>query len=163
MNEKTSFSKKLIKGKIAEIIFQQLLRDAGCFTVLSFGYENIVPEIANRHDDIKARETMEVIRRSPDFAVINNENHEVSLIEVKYRMHPKKYLILRDALRMYQSWKPSYLFIATPQGFYFDKVENIVQNNGEIKKLTHPKVSEELQNQYIALLNEFIKPKFTKQ
>ena len=122
-----------------------------------------MPEIANRHDDIKARETMEVIRRSPDFAVINNENHEVSLIEVKYRMHPKKYLILQDALRMYQSWKPSYLFIATPQGFYFDKVENIVQNNGEIKKLNHPKVSEELQNQYITLLNEFIKPKFTKQ
>jgi hypothetical protein len=151
-----TFSKNLIKGRIAETIFEQMLRDAECFTILSFGYENIVPELANRHNDIKAKETMEVIRRAPDFAVINNETHEVHLIEVKYMMSHNPEWILEDAKRMYQSWKPSYLFIATPNGFFFDKASNIVKNNGEIAKLEHPRLPKELQDKYTKLLNEFI-------
>jgi hypothetical protein len=38
--------------------------------------------------DIQTEETMEIIRRAPDFAVINNETHDVHLIEVKYMKHP---------------------------------------------------------------------------
>lgn len=151
-----TFSKNLIKGRIAETIFEQMLRDAQCFTILSFGYENIVPELANRHNDIKAKETMEVIRRAPDFAVINNETHEVHLIEVKYMMSHNPEWILNDAKRMFESWKPSYLFIATPNGFFFDKASNIVKNNGEIARLEHPKLPKELQDKYTQLLNEFI-------
>ena len=101
-----------------------MLRDAGCFySDLAFGYESVLPELAHRQHDMQAEETMEIIRRAPDFAVINNETHEVHLIEVKYMMNPKTDWILRDAVRMYECWKPSYLFLATPNGFFLTRRE----------------------------------------
>lgn len=160
INNQISFSRQLIKGKIAETIFEQMLRDVGIFTVLSFGYENILPELAHRHNDVKddknVKGAMEVIRKAPDFAVINNETHEVHLVEVKYRYNYNPKEILLQAKRMYETWKPSVLFIATPKGFFFDKVSEIVKNNGEIKRLNHPQISDELQQNYTELLNEFI-------
>jgi len=155
MNDK-NFSKNLVKGKIAETLFEQMLRDAGGFTVLSFGYENILPELAIRQDSINAKEAMEIIRRAPDFVVIDNSTHEVHLVEVKYMRRLDKTYILPTAKRMLQSWKPSWLFLATPSGFFFSKVSDIVEKKGEIPKLTHSRVSEKLQAQYIKLLNEFI-------
>ena len=59
---------------------------------------------------------------------------------------------------MYESWKPSYLFLATPEGFFFDKAGDIVKNNGEISPFVHSKIPKELQDKYIALLNNFISP-----
>lgn len=153
-----NFSKNLVKGRIAETLFEQMLRDAGCFTILSFGYEQIIPELAHRQNDVKAQETMEIIRRAPDFAVINNDTHDVYLIEVKYLMRPTSNTILTDAKRMFESWKPSYLFLATPDGFYFDKAGEIVKNGGEIKPFVHPQIPKELQAKYTQLLNEFITP-----
>jgi hypothetical protein len=150
------FSRKLVKGRIAETLFEQMLRDAGCFTILAFGYENVLPELARRQQDMQAEETMEIIRRAPDFAVINNKTHEVYLIEVKFMKNPRIEWILRDARRMYESWKPSYLFLATPDGFFFDKVSKIIEREGIIDKFSHPEISIELQENYTRLLNEFI-------
>ncbi len=152
------FSRKLVKGRIAETLFEQMLRDAGTFTILAFGYENVLPELANRQRDIQAEETMEIIRRAPDFAVINNKTHEVHLIEVKYMMNPNSTWILRDAKRMYECWRPSYLFLATPEGFFFDKVSRICEREGAIDKFVHPQISEDLQAKYVQLLNELIPP-----
>lgn len=151
-----NFSKNLVKGRIAETIFEQMLRDAECFTILAFGYESVLPELAHRQHDIHAEETMEIIRRAPDFAVINNETHDVHLIEVKYLMKLKAEWVLKDAKLMYESWKPSYLFLATPEGFFFDKAGDIVKNNGEISPFVHPKIPKEPQEKYLKLLNSFI-------
>jgi len=150
------FSKQLIKGKIAEMIFEQMLREVGMFTVLAFGYENILPELMNRQHDMKTEQTMEIIRRAPDFAVINNQSHEVSLIEVKYRKSFTKENILKEAERMFVSWKPSYLFVATKDEFYFGKVKDIIENAGEIQALEHVYIPKELQEKYIQLLNKFM-------
>lgn len=152
------FSRNLVKGRIVETLFEQMLRDAGCFTILAFGYESVLPELAHRQHDMQAEETMEIIRRAPDFAVIDNESHEVHLIEVKYMMHPKTEWVFRDAKRMYLSWKPSFLFLATPEGFFFDKAKTIIENEGKIFPLSHPRIPKELQNKYTALLNELIVP-----
>jgi len=150
------FSRKLIKGRIAETLFEQMMRDTGLYTILAFGYENILPELVHRQNDIHIQETMEIIRRAPDFAIINNKTHEVQLVEVKYMMRPKADWILRDAKRMYESWKPAYLFLATPNGFFFDKAATIFERNGEIAPLDHSNFSKELQDKYIKILNEFI-------
>jgi hypothetical protein len=153
-----NFSRKLVKGRIAETLFEQMLRDAGCFTILAFGYESVLPELAQRQHDMRAEETMEIIRRAPDFAVINNKTHEVHLIEVKYMKNPRSEWILRDAQRMFDSWKPSYLFLATPNGFFFDKASMIVEHEGAVNRLSHPDIPIELQEKYTRLLNEFIPP-----
>jgi hypothetical protein len=150
------FSRNLIKGKITETLFEQMLRDSKNFTILAFGYENILPELAHRQGDIHAQETMEIIRRAPDFAVIDNDTHEVYLVEVKYMMNPRSDYILFHANRMYESWKPSYLFLATPEGFYFDKASTILKNGGVMSPLKNRKISKDLQDKYIRLLNDFI-------
>lgn len=149
------FSRNLVKGRIAETLFEQMLRDAECFTILAFGYESVLPELAHRQHDLHAEETMEIIRRAPDFAVINNETHDVYLVEVKY-MRNRNGWVLAAAKRMYESWKPSYLFIASPDGFFFDKVSAIVKQGGNISPLKHPQIPQELQAKYTALLNQFI-------
>lgn len=156
--DQISFSRGLVKGRIAETLFEQMLRDAGGFTVLAFGYEKVLPELAERQRDMHIEETMEIIRRAPDFVVINNTTHEVHLIEVKYMKYPETKWILPDADRMRNSWKPSYLFLATPKGFFFDKASTIFENGGVVKKLNHPNISNELQEKYTKLLNEFIPP-----
>jgi hypothetical protein len=156
MKNQTEFSRQLIKGKIAEHIFEQMLREAGCFTVLAFGYENILPELMHQQQGMKVAQTMEVIRRAPDFAVINNKTHDVHLIEVKYRQKLRLPEILTLTSRMYESWKPSYLFLATPEGFYFGKVSDIVESKGNVKPLSHSQISPALQDKYRKLLNEFI-------
>jgi hypothetical protein len=153
------FSRNLVKGRIAETLFIQMLREAGGFTILAFGYENILPELASRQKDIHAEETMEIIRRAPDFVIIDNESHEVHLVEVKYMKHMNSEYVIKAAKRMFASWKPSYLFIATPEGFFFQKVGTIVEQNGAIAPLSHTRITEKLQCEYIQLLNQFIEPK----
>jgi hypothetical protein len=150
------FSKQLIKGKIAEMIFEQMLRDTEKFTVLAFGYENVLPELMHKQRDIHVEETMEIIRRAPDFAVINNETHDVHLIEVKYRRRYTADNILEIAKRMHASWKPAYLFLATPNRFYLGQAHAIVKNEGKIEPLRSDIISEQTQEKYISLLNNFI-------
>lgn len=154
--QKISFSKQLIKGKVAELIFEQMLRDSGKFTVLNFGYEKVLPELAQRQRTIEAEATMEIIRTAPDYAVINHVSKEVSLVEVKYRTRKSKADVLKQAEHMLESWKTAHLFIATPTGFYSDDVEEIVRRGGEISELKHPHISAELQVKYIKLMMEFM-------
>jgi hypothetical protein len=56
---------------------------------------------------------------------------------------------------MSQSWNPSYLFIATLDGFYMDEIANIVKNNGKIASLNHPKINSDLQDDYLQILKRF--------
>lgn len=155
---KENFSQNLIKGRIAETLFEQMLREAEGFTILAFGYENILPELASRQQGIHKEETMEIIRRAPDFVIIDNDTHEVQLVEVKYMMHPEPKYIISDARRMYESWKPSWLFLVTPKGFFFSKASDIIEQKGVISPLKHDRISDQLQEKYIKLLNQFIIP-----
>jgi hypothetical protein len=158
MSEHMIFSRNLIKGKIGEMIFEQMMNEVSTFTILSFGYENVLPELAQRQHDIKAEETMETIRRAPDFVVINNDTHDVYLVEVKYRSRISVDDNLKEAERMYRTWKPALLFLATPHGFYFDSAKNIVRSKGEMKPLGNEYFSDEVQEKYVTLLKEFIAP-----
>lgn len=154
--DKLLFSKNLIKGRVAEMIFEQMLRDAGGFTVLGFGYEKIIPELARRQDTIEAERTMEIIRRAPDFAVIKHETNKVYLVEVKYMHNITREKVLMCAEKMINSWDPSYLFIVTPHSFYFESVRSIVEKKGQIEAFGYDAVSKELQDEYLKLLNTFI-------
>jgi len=151
------FTHSLIKGKISEIIFSQMIRSTGSYTVLEFGYEKTLPILAQMHpkNDVSA-DILETIRRAPDFTIINNETKEVYLIEVKYMNKITEGRVLKVAHIMKKSWKYAALFITTPEGFYFDTVENIVENKGEIKPFRHPKINLKNQAKYLELVNTFI-------
>jgi hypothetical protein len=148
------FAINLVKGKIAETVFAQMLRETKSFTVLEFGYEKIIPELVQQGYD-ENNITLETLRTAPDFAVINQQTKEVRLIEVKYERKLNSGYVLKAAKRMAESWNPSYLFVATLDGFYFDEINKIIENDGEISKLIHPQISEEIQSKYLQILIDF--------
>ena len=149
-----SFARNLVKGKIAETVFAQMLRSTGQFTVLDFGYEKIIPELVGRESG-ENDEMVEALRTAPDFAVINNKTKEVHLIEVKYRKSFLNGDVLSIAKRMSASWNPSYLFLATVDGFYFGEVKSLVENGGDIKRLDHPQIPVSTQDEFLKILNDF--------
>jgi len=152
-------AKNLIKGRIAETIFAQMFREARHFTVLPFGYENLTPELAQYlpKTNSSAQKALESIRTAPDFALISHSREAVYLVEVKYQANFSEKHTLGHAERMHKAWNPSFLFIASGDGFRFSPVSEIIKNNGEVKRLDESWVSSELQKKFLALLNEFEK------
>lgn len=148
------FARNLVKGKIAETIFAQMLRETKKFTVLEFGYEKLVPELVQQGYN-ENYGLIETLRSSPDFAVINNEKKEVRLIEVKYMHSINKAFVFKAATRMHASWNPSYLFIATLDGFYFNEIGKILSNEGEIAPLRNLFIPEDIQEKYLQILKDF--------
>lgn len=149
-----NFTRNLVKGRVAETVFAQMLRNAGCFTVLEFGYEKVIPDLLqynHGHDD----PVIETLRTAPDFAIINVETKEVRLVEVKYRRVLNPIDIKRCAEKMHASWNPSYLFLATLDGFYFDEVGVIIKNEGHISPLDHPRIPADVQAEYLNVLRAF--------
>ena len=155
MSSNDRFARNLVKGKIAETVFAQMLRETGNFTVLEFGYEKVIPDlIQHGYNYDEQSGVIETLRTAPDFAVINQINNQVKLIEVKYMHQFSKNYALKDARRMHQSWNPSYLFIATQDGFYFDEISEIINHHGDIAPLEHPHIPQDLQARYVQILRD---------
>ena len=150
------FAKNLVKGKIAETIFAQMLRESRLFTVIEFGYEKVIPSFVQQGCDEK-NGMMETLRTAPDFAVINHQTKDVKLIEVKYMNSLNTKRVLEYAQRMSASWNPSYLFVATLEDFYFDSIKNILNNKGAIDDFKTDQIPQEVQNQYLEILIKFEK------
>lgn len=150
----TQFARNLVKGKIAETVFAQMLRSTGKFTVLEFGYEKIIPELVQQGNR-ESVGTLEVLRTAPDFAVINKMTKEVHLIEVKYRHTFLQKDVLKIAQKMSANWNPSYLFLASAQNFYFGEVREIIKQKGKINVLSHPQIPPATQVAFLKILNDF--------
>ncbi len=149
-----NFARNLVKGKIAETIFAQMHRETGNFTVLEFGYEKIIPELVQQGYN-ESNITIRTLKTAPDFAVINKKTKSVELVEVKYMRSINLNYVLKDAQGMSESWNPSFLFVAAFDGFYFDNIETIIKNNGNISRLKNSRISLELQNKYLKILTDF--------
>lgn len=154
MSGKTDFTRNLVKGKIAETVFAQMFREADKYTVLEFGYEKIIPELVQAGYNSN-RGIVETLRTAPDFAVIDNTERHVKLIEVKFRSTMNNLHILSVAERMHAAWNPSWLFVCSLDGFYFDKVDKIITNNGHMDKLSSEVISADVQIKYLQLLCDF--------
>lgn len=149
------FSKQLIKGKIAEMIFDQMLRKAGDYTVIPFGYETIIPELMQYTDQADRRDLIDNIRSAPDFALVSHDPKKVHLVEVKYRSRIDMEEIKKTAQLICDRWKLVWLFIATPEGFYFDSC-NELREKPDLTPLAEDMVPRHVQDQYLALIREFI-------
>lgn len=150
------FTHELLKGKIAEIIFEQMIHNTKGYTVLEFGYEKIVHQLAKTPKSEDARAMIEIVRKAPDYAIVNEDTHNVTLVEIKYMTKKTNSKVNAIAKEIEQSWRHATLFIATPEGFFFDQVDTIIGNKGVIKPFHHAKIPAKLIEQYLAMLNEFI-------
>lgn len=152
------FSKNLIKGKIAETVFEQMFRENGDFTILRFGYEHTIPELAQYRASTFKR-VVDDLSDAPDFVLISNKDgqKEVYLVEVKYRTKWGKEEIKEIAEKLLKRYDPVYLFIASLDGFFFGPCHDIVNNKGEIGTLYYKWADKEIQEKYLKLLREFEK------
>ena len=150
-----NFIKQLVKGKIAEIIFEQMLAESGKFTILHSGYEYTLPELSQYQHHAQVKAVIENIRNAPDFILVSQDKKEVHLIEVKYQRVLNRKRAKEIAEDILKTWSPSWLFIATLDGFYFDPCHTILNNNGQIKPLYETWVDFKTQKEYLKLLNEF--------
>jgi isocitrate dehydrogenase len=150
------FTHELIKGKIAEIIFEQMIHNTKGYTVLEFGYEKVVHQLAKAPKSEDARAMIEIVRKAPDYAIVNEDTHNVTLVEVKYMAKKTNGKVNAIAKEIEKSWRHAALFIATPNGFFFDQVDTIIANKGAIKPFHHGKIQPKVVEQYLAMLNEFI-------
>lgn len=153
---KIDFSRKLIKGKITEVIFEEMFKTSDNFTILPLGYEHTTPILAQYQHQLHVKKVLDNLRNAPDFALISNNRTEVYLVEVKYRNSMAPERIKEKAKEILSLWNPSYLFIASKDGFYFDPCNSIVNNNGMVSRLTNGWINTEVQSKYLSLLNEFI-------
>jgi hypothetical protein len=150
------FSKQLIKGKIAELIFDQMFRRVGEYTVIPFGYETIIPELMQYADQADQRELINNIRSAPDFALVHHLPKQVLLIEVKYRSRIDMEEIKKTAKQICGKWKLVWLFIATPEGFYLDSCADLEERN-QLTSLSTDMVPAEVQNEFLLLIKDFIR------
>ena len=150
------FSRDLIKGRIAEVVFEQMIRDEKKYDVIPFGYEHTMPSLAQFQHLVMIKQVMENISNAPDFALISKDKTRVYLVEVKYRSHIDNKKLKECAEKLLERWDPSWLFVATPNGF-FCAPSSTIARNGDIGKLSASWVSEERQSEYLQLLNEFEK------
>ena len=154
MQTPINFTRQLVKGRIAETIFSQMFRESGNYTVLEFGYEKIVPELL-QGGYVEHSRIIETLRTAPDFAIINNDKRAVRLVEVKYRRRLDPDETLKIAVRMQNSWNPSFLFLCTLDGFYFNNINRIVENGGLMAPLGTAYIPQETQAQYLKILQDF--------
>lgn len=148
------FSKQLIKGKIAELIFEQMFRRVSGYTVIPFGYESIIPELIQYAEKEDRNGLIENIRNAPDFALISHDPKQVLLVEVKYRAVMDMEQARRTAKRICEQWKLAWIFYATPEGFYFDFCADL-EHLKTLTPLDEKIIPLETQREYVQLLKDF--------
>jgi hypothetical protein len=82
--DQLNFTRNLLKGKIAETIFEQMFRRLGKFDIVPLGYEHTTPELAQYQHLNHVKQVLDNIRNVPDFALVSQNKGSVYLVEVKY-------------------------------------------------------------------------------
>lgn len=154
---KNTFEHNLIKGRVAEMVFEMMMRESDAYTVIPFGYENTIHELIHFQGINEQKQAIRRVKKTPDFVVINKESKTIHLVEIKYRKTYNSEDLKNRAEEMVELWNPSWLFVATPEEFYFDDAENVVKNNGKMVLLNLPSITPEIRAKYLELLNDFEK------
>lgn len=150
-----TFVENLIKGRIAETIFKSMIAETNKFTVIPAGYEHILPMLTPHNGKSILLKSLETIRKSPDFILISQDKSEVMFVEVKYQATHSIDTLIGSCQDILKNWDEAYLFVATPDGFYFDSCSNIIAT-ANILPLDITFISDEKQQAYLKILNAFI-------
>jgi hypothetical protein len=150
------FSRKMIKGKILEVVFEQMIREEKKYTVIPFGYEHTMPMLAQYQHLVEVKHIINNISEAPDFALVSEDKTKLFLVEVKYQSKLDIEKLKEYANKLLKKWDCPWLFVATPEGFYCGMCDWIIKD-GEINELSDNWVIKERQKEYLKLLNEFEK------
>jgi len=153
-NNQIDFSRKLIKGKIAEVIFEQMIREEGQYTVIPFGYEHTMPTLSQYRNIAEVPKIIDNIADAPDFALVSEDKTKIYLVEVKYQKTFDLKKVKEYAQKLSERWEYPWLFMATPQKFYCGMAKNILKDES-IHELSENWVNKDRQVAYLKLLNEF--------
>ena len=148
------FSRKLIKGRIAEVVFEQMIREEGKYTVIPFGYEHTMPTLAQYRHLAEVQSVINNISDAPDFALISENKSKIYLVEVKFQSSLNMTELKAQAKKLLKRWEYPWIFLATPDGFRCGLCKTILEE-GYIKDLSETWVAKDLQVEYLKLLNEF--------
>lgn len=158
LKDNIDFTKSLIKGEMAQVIFEQMFIEMDTSIVIPFGYEHTATVLHQfqRGMNEQDRQDLKNVRNMPDFLLVSQEKKNALLVEVKYRRIKSEGEILKLAKEVYKRWPSCWFFLATLEGFYFGKCSKIMDNKGKISPLSINWVSKERQGQYLDLLKKFI-------
>lgn len=132
-----------------------MFRESGKYTILHSGYEYTLPELAQYQGLAQLKAVFENIKNAPDFILISQDKKEVYLVEIKYRAFRNPNELKKIAEKTLKIWNPSWLFIASPDGFFFEPCHTVYNNNGKIDPLFEKWVEKPIQETYLKLLNQF--------
>lgn len=150
------FSRKLVKGRITEVIFEQMIREEEQYTVIPFGYEHTMPTLAQYRHISEVPKVIDNISEAPDFALISEDKTKIYLVEVKYQKNFNLEEIKNYSEKLLKRWESPWIFVATPDNFYCAPCSAVLKN-GDMSKLSENWVTKEIQTEYLKLLNEFEK------
>lgn len=150
----TDFTRKLIKGRITEVLFEQMIREEGRYTVIPFGYEHTTPTLAQYRHISEVPRVIDNISEAPDFALISEDKTKIYLVEVKYQKNFSIEEVKKNAEKLLKRWESPWIFIATPDAFYCAPCSSVLKNGG-MSELSDSWVAKERQNEYLKLLKEF--------
>lgn len=153
--QNTTFTKQLIKGKIAETIFQNIFESSRKYLILPLGYENTNPVLRQFNYIKEINGMLKRISDTPDFALIHKEDNTVMLVEVKYRREISKSKLKSLAKGICENWKDTYIFLITQEDIYLDKCSS-VKEIGEIQTLHTDIIDQKKQDQYLEMVREYI-------
>ena len=150
------FSRNLIKGRIVEVIFEQMIREEGKYTVIPFGYEHTMPTLAQYRHISEVPKVIDNISDAPDFALISEDKTKIYLVEVKFQTQFNISELKEYSEKLLERWESPWLFVATPTVFYCAPC-SVVLKNGQMSELSENWVTKERQVEYLKLLREFEK------
>ena len=163
-SSKKEITPELIKGKIAEVIFEQLFRTTNKYTILHFGYEYTHPELAqykDRVNDNEEKKALKFISKSPDYILVSEDKKDIKirLVEVKFQTEFDIDFLKKDAEELESIWPGSWLFVASlDQGFSLSRACDI-KDGRNTEALPSELVPENIQNYFLQILKEF-EPKY---
>lgn len=147
--------RQLMKGKLAEVVFQHMFSENDFCTVIPFGYEHNTPLLAQYQHLIESNDALAHIRNAPDFILVKPDKTEIRLVDVKYRRAREPKRVLEIAQTIHKRWDTAWLFLATLDGFFFGPCNEIIEDQGEIRPLLTQWIRREIQDEYLELLREF--------
>lgn len=150
------FIKKLVKGKIVEIIFWQMFADSGEFDIIPLGYEYQQPTLTQlKHSNPIVQDAVAGISSLPDFLLVTKDDSAAFVVEVKYRFQPELSEIIEIAKEIVSRHKHAWLFLASSDMFYFSPCHDIIRE-AKLTPLTQNWVDSKTQDICMDLLNRHI-------